>query len=134
MNTALLHLETQLLSLQLALASHEFLTNMSSEDVRNGICRQCGTGKECVSAHLVEGNSQRENLQLGTQVWKLVCSSHLREEFLRSCWIELRDTCFWKTCVPYQTKSFGSEFTGGQHVGGTSYQLKPNECACLAGS
>ena len=33
---------------------------------------------------------QRESFQLGTQVWKLVCSSHLREEFLRSCWIELR--------------------------------------------
>ena len=35
---------------------------------------------------------QRESFQLGTQVWKLVCSSHLREEFLRSHWIELRET------------------------------------------
>ena len=36
---------------------------------------------------------QRESFQLGTQVWKLVGSSHSREEFLRSCWIELRHIC-----------------------------------------
>ena len=65
MNTALLHLETQLLSLQLALASHEFLTNMPSEDVRNCICRQCGTGKDRVSAHLVEGNSPEREPSAG---------------------------------------------------------------------
>ena len=62
MNTALLHLETQPLNLQLALAPHELLTNMSSEDVRNCICMQCGTGKNCVSAHLAEGNSPEREL------------------------------------------------------------------------
>ena len=43
---------------------------------------------------------QRESLQLGTQVWKLVCSSHLREEFLGSHWIELRDTCLSQNLHP----------------------------------
>ena len=42
---------------RLLLAPHELLTNMSSEDIRNCICRQCGTGKDRVSAHLAEGNS-----------------------------------------------------------------------------
>ena len=43
---------------------------------------------------------QRESFQLGTQVWKLVCSTPLREEFLRSCWIELRDTCHSQSLHP----------------------------------
>ena len=43
---------------------------------------------------------QRESFQLGTQVWKLVCSSHLREEFLRSCWIELRHICLSQNLRP----------------------------------
>ena len=78
-------------SLPLALASHELLTNMSSEDVRNCICRQCGTGKDHVSAYLRAGSSPRE-LSATFSGWKLVCSSRLRQEFLRSRWIELRDT------------------------------------------
>ena len=36
---------------------------------------------------------QRDSFQQGTRVWKLVCSSLLREELLRSRWIELRVTC-----------------------------------------
>ena len=35
MNTALLHLENNLEAGSLTLASHELLTNLSSEDVRN---------------------------------------------------------------------------------------------------
>ena len=62
MNTALLHLENNLEAGSLTLASHELLTNMSSEDVRNSICRQCGTGKDRVSAHLAEGSSPERQL------------------------------------------------------------------------
>ena len=47
---------------------------------------------------------QRVNLQLGTQVWKLVCSSHLREEFLRSCWIELTHICLSQNLRPVSNK------------------------------
>ena len=36
---------------------------------------------------------QRDSFQQGTRVWKLVCSSLLREDLLRSRWIELRVTC-----------------------------------------
>ena len=43
---------------------------------------------------------QRESFQLGTQVWKLVGSSNLREEFLRSCWIELRHICLSQNLGP----------------------------------
>ena len=43
---------------------------------------------------------QRESFQLGTQFWKLVRSSHLREEFLRSCWIELRHICLSQNFCP----------------------------------
>ena len=42
----------------------------------------------------------RERFQLRTQVWKLVCSSHQREEFLRSCWIELRHICRSQIFLP----------------------------------
>ena len=44
------------------LASHELLTNMSSEDVRICIFRQCGTGKDRVSAHLRKGSSPEREL------------------------------------------------------------------------
>ena len=43
---------------------------------------------------------QRESFQLGTQVGKLVCRSHLREEFLGGRWIELRDTCLSQNLRP----------------------------------
>ena len=43
---------------------------------------------------------QRESFQLVTQVWKLVCSSHLREEFPRSRWIGLSDTCLSQNLRP----------------------------------
>ena len=43
---------------------------------------------------------QSDSFQLGTQVWKLVCSSLLREKFLRSRWIELRDTCLSQNLRP----------------------------------
>ena len=42
---------------------------------------------------------QRDSFQLGTQVWKLVCSSLLREELLRS-WIGLGDTCLSQNLCP----------------------------------
>ena len=41
MNTALLHLENNLEAGSLTLASHELLTNMSSEDVRNYLQAVC---------------------------------------------------------------------------------------------
>ena len=47
---------------------------------------------------------QRESFQLVTQVWKLVCSSHLREEFLRSCWIELRHICLSQNLRPVSSE------------------------------
>ena len=43
---------------------------------------------------------QRDSFQLATQVWKLVCSSHLREEFLRSRRIELRHICLSQNFCP----------------------------------
>ena len=43
---------------------------------------------------------QRESFQLGTQVSKLVWRSHLREEFLRIRWMELRDTCLSQNLHP----------------------------------
>ena len=43
---------------------------------------------------------QRDSFQQGTRVWKLVCSSLLREELLRSRWIELRDTCHSQSLHP----------------------------------
>ena len=46
----------------LPLASHELLTNMSGEDVRNSMCRQCGTGKDRKSAHLTEESSSEREL------------------------------------------------------------------------
>ena len=52
---------------------------------------------------------QRDSFQQGTRVWKLVCSSLLREELLRSRWIELRVLAAHKACVPYRTKCFGSK-------------------------
>ena len=42
----------------------------------------------------------RESLQLGTQGWKLVCTTRLREEVVRSHWIELRDTCLSQSLNP----------------------------------
>ena len=85
MNTVYCTWRHTLEACSLPMASHEILTNKSSEDVLNCICRQCGTWKDRLSAHLTEGNSpERESFQLGTQVWNLVCSSHLREEFLKS--------------------------------------------------
>ena len=47
--------DTTIEACSLPLASHELLTNMSSEDVRNSICWQCGTGKDRMSAHLAAG-------------------------------------------------------------------------------
>ena len=47
---------------------------------------------------------QRDSFQLATQVWKLVCSSHLREEFLRSCWIELTHICLSQNLRPVSNK------------------------------
>ena len=44
------------------LESHELLTNMSSEDVRNSMRRQCGTGKDGKSAHRTEGSSPEREL------------------------------------------------------------------------
>ena len=73
---------------------------MSSEDVHNCICRQCGSGKNGVSVLLTEGNSPERELPARFQVWKLVCSSHLREQFLRSCWIELRHICLSQNFCP----------------------------------
>ena len=49
---------------------------------------------------------QRESFQLGTQVWKFVYSSHLREEFLRSCWIERRHICLWENLHPVSKEIF----------------------------
>ena len=77
---------------------------------------------------------QRESFQLVTQVWKLVCSSHLREEFLRSCWIELRNIYFSKLASHIKRNHLEAKRTGGQHVGGSSPKINPKECACLGGS
>ena len=74
---------------------------------------------------------QRESFQLVTQVWKLVCSSHLREEFLRSCWIELRNIYFSKLSSRIKRNHLEAKHTGGQHVGGSSPKINPKECACL---
>ena len=54
--------DTTIEACSLPLASHELLTNMSSEDVCNCICRQCGTGKDRMSANLAEGNSPEREL------------------------------------------------------------------------
>ena len=77
---------------------------------------------------------QRESFQLGTQVWKLVCSSHLREEFLRGCWIELRHICLSKLASRIERNHLEAKHTGGQHVEVSSPKLNPKECACLGGS
>ena len=77
---------------------------------------------------------QRESFQLGTQVWKLVCSAHLREEFLRSCWIELRNMYFSKLASRIKRNHLEAKHTGGQHVGGSSPKINPKESACLGGS
>ena len=82
--------DTTIEACSLPLASHELLTNMSWEDVRNSICRQCRTAGQLISQKEV---AQRDSIQRGTQLWKLVWSCDLREEFLRSRWIQLRDTC-----------------------------------------
>ena len=42
----------------------------------------------------------RESFQLGTQVWKFVYRSHLREEFLRSRWMDLRHICLSENLHP----------------------------------
>ena len=76
---------------------------------------------------------QRVSFQLGTQVWKLVCSSHLREEFLRSRWSELRDTPLAKLASRIERNPLEVKRTGSQHVAGTSHKLNSKESACLAG-
>ena len=43
---------------------------------------------------------QRDSFQLGTQVWKLACSSQLREEFLRSQCTEVRVTWLSQNLCP----------------------------------
>ena len=58
--------------------SHEFLTNMSSEDVRKSMGRQCGTGKDGVSAHPAEGSSLER--QLSTRYLGLEVSMQLPSE------------------------------------------------------
>ena len=100
MNTALMHLETQPLKPAAGPCVPGASENMSSEDVHNCICRQCGSGKNGVSVLLTEGNSPERELPARFQVWKLVCSSHLREQFFRSCWIELRHICLSQNLGP----------------------------------
>ena len=62
----------------LPLASHQLLTNMSSEDVHNSMCRHCGTGKDRVSAHLTEGSSPER--ELATRYSGLEVSMYLPSE------------------------------------------------------
>ena len=80
------------------------------------------------------GKFPRESFQLGTQVWKLVWSSHLREDFLRGCWIELRHICLSKLASRIERNHLEAKHTGGQHVEVSSPKLNPKECACLGGS
>ena len=85
---------------RLPLVSHELLTNMLERmfvTLSAGSVELGRTTFQFISEREVP---QRERFQLGTQVWKLVGSSYLREEFLRSCWIELRHICLSKNLHP----------------------------------
>ena len=58
MNTALLDSETQgFQTRSLPLDSHQLLTIISTEDVRNSICRQSENGKDRMWDQLTEGSS-----------------------------------------------------------------------------
>ena len=71
-------------------------------------------------AHLEEV-PQRDSFQQGTRVWKLVCSSLLREDLLRSRWIELRVTLpLTKLASRIERNPLEAKHTGSQHVRGSS--------------
>ena len=101
MNTALLHLETQ--ALKPAASPLRPMSFWPTSLVRMFETPSAGSvelGRTACQLILQKEVPQRDSFQLGTQVWKLVCSYLLREELLRSRWIGLGDTCLSQNLCP----------------------------------
>ena len=78
---------------------------------------------------------QRDSFQQGTRVWKLVCSSLLREELLGSRWDGAKSHVpLTKLASRIERNPLEAKHTGGQRGGGTNHKLNPKERACLGGS
>ena len=62
--------DTTIEAFDLPPAYQELLAYISSEDVRNCICSQCGTVRDCVGSHLSESRSPGHCVKLASLVWK----------------------------------------------------------------